>query len=87
MFFGQPLQWLITYRVSFLGKTAITTFKIIQNVKLGVFWKIQNICHQMGTEIFKIEEEMTLGFIFSVISSSILWPFFQERTFFRHPVH
>ena len=27
--------------------------------KLGVFWKIQNICYQMGTEIFKIEEEMT----------------------------
>ena len=27
--------------------------------KLGVFWKIQDICYQMGTEIFKIEEEMT----------------------------
>ena len=27
--------------------------------KLGVFWKIQDICDQMGTEIFKIEEEMT----------------------------
>ena len=27
--------------------------------KLGVFWKIQDICFQMGTEIFKIEEEMT----------------------------
>ena len=26
--------------------------------KLGVFWKIQDICFQMGTEIFKIEEEM-----------------------------
>ena len=26
---------------------------------LGVFWKIQDICYQMGTEIFKIEEEMT----------------------------
>ena len=26
--------------------------------KLGVFWKIQDICYQMGTEIFKIEEEM-----------------------------
>ena len=25
--------------------------------KLGVFWK--DICYQMGTEIFKIEEEMT----------------------------
>ena len=27
--------------------------------KLGVFWKIQDICYEMGTEIFKIEEEMT----------------------------
>ena len=24
--------------------------------KLGVFWKIQDICYNMGTEIFKIEE-------------------------------
>ena len=27
--------------------------------KLGVFWKIQDICYKMGTEIFKMEEEMT----------------------------
>ena len=27
--------------------------------KLGVFWKIQDICYQMGTEILKIDEEMT----------------------------
>ena len=26
--------------------------------KLGVFWNIQVICYQMGTEILKIEEEM-----------------------------
>ena len=26
---------------------------------LGVFWKIQGIYFNMGTEIFKIEEEMT----------------------------
>ena len=26
---------------------------------LGVFWKIQDICYNMGTEIFKNEEEMT----------------------------
>ena len=25
---------------------------------LGMFWKIQDICYIMGTEIFKIEEEM-----------------------------
>ena len=25
----------------------------------GVFWKIQDFCYIMGTEIFKIEEEMT----------------------------
>ena len=27
--------------------------------KLGVFWKIQDICYQMDTEIFKIDEKMT----------------------------
>ena len=27
--------------------------------KMGVFCKIQDICYKMGTEIFKIEEEMT----------------------------
>ena len=28
--------------------------------KLGVFWKIQDVCYIMvGTEIFKIEEEIT----------------------------
>ena len=26
---------------------------------LGVYWKIQDICYHMGTEIFKIEEKMT----------------------------
>ena len=26
---------------------------------LGVFWKIQENCYNMGTEIFKIDEEMT----------------------------
>ena len=25
----------------------------------GVFWKVQDICYIMGTEIFKIEEEIT----------------------------
>ena len=27
--------------------------------KLGVFWKIQDICYIIGTEIFKIEQEIT----------------------------
>ena len=26
--------------------------------KLEMFWKIQNICYNIGTDIFKIEEEM-----------------------------
>ena len=46
--------------MSFLEKTAITIFKIIQIAKVVFFfWKNQDICYQMGTEIFKIEEEMT----------------------------
>ena len=28
-------------------------------LKFGVFWKIQDICYQISTEIFKIEEEVT----------------------------
>ena len=28
-------------------------------LKFGVFWKIQDISYNMGTEIFKTEEEMT----------------------------
>ena len=43
----------------FSGKTAITTFKLIQNAKSGGVWKIQDICYIMGTEIFKIDAEMT----------------------------
>ena len=27
--------------------------------KLGVFWKIEDICYNMATEILKIDEEMT----------------------------
>ena len=40
-------------------KMGINSFKYIRkgHVMLGVFWKIQDICYQMGTEIFKIEEE------------------------------
>ena len=43
----------------FSGKTAITTFKLIQMQKMGVFWKIQDICYIISNEIFKIEEKMT----------------------------
>ena len=46
-------------KMSFCGKTAITTFKLIQMQKFAVLWKIQDICYNMGTDIFKIEEEMT----------------------------
>ena len=49
----------VSKKMSFLGKIAITTLKLIQNAKVGVFWKIQDICYQMGTEILKIEEKMT----------------------------
>ena len=48
--------------MSFLGKIAITTLKPSNSSKiqmLGVYWKIQDICYQMGAEIFKTEEEMT----------------------------
>ena len=58
------LTLIITYRVSqknvvYWKKKAITTLKLIQNAKVGVFWKIQDISYNMGTEIFKTVEEMT----------------------------
>ena len=39
---------------------------------LGVFRKIQDICYHMGTEIFKIEKEMTEK---------------RNDIFLRHPVY
>ena len=43
----------------FSGKTAITIPSNSSKMqKMGVFWKIQDICYVMGTEIFNIEEEM-----------------------------
>ena len=39
---------------------AISPFKLNHNTNVvGVFWKIQDFCYNMGTEIFKIEKEMT----------------------------
>ena len=38
---------------------AISTFKLIQNSKVGGVLKIQVNWYMMGTEIFKIETEMT----------------------------
>ena len=49
----------VSKKMGFSGKTLMTTFKLIQNAKMGVFWKIQDICYIISTEIFKIEEEMT----------------------------
>ena len=47
--------------MSFFGKMAITTFKIMQNAKVGGV--LQNSGYllqdgQLGTEMFKLEEEM-----------------------------
>ena len=40
---------------------ASTSFKLIRkgHSMYGVIWKIQDICYKMGTENFKIDEEMT----------------------------
>ena len=42
-------------------KIAITTLKLIQNANVGGVLENSgyDICYNMGTEIFKIEEEMT----------------------------
>ena len=43
----------------FSGKTAITTFKLIQNAKVGGVLESSGYLLHHGTEIFKIEEEIT----------------------------
>ena len=47
--------------VLFFGKIAITILKLIQNAKVGGVLKNFGymLCYEMGTEIFKIKEEMT----------------------------
>ena len=45
----------------FFGKIAIIILKLIQNAKVGGVLKNFGymLCYEMGTEIFKIKEEMT----------------------------
>ena len=50
---------------------------------LGVFWKIQDICYIMGTEIFKIEEEMTEKMKPKVANP----PSKRWAEFFAHTIH
>ena len=57
---------------------------------LGVFWKIQDICYDMGTEIFKIEEEMTEKmkpkvFAFWMSLKVVMAVFPQNTIFFETP--
>ena len=40
--------------LAFIGKMAITTFKMIQNEKVG---DVLDICYKMGTKIIKIEKK------------------------------
>ena len=50
---------LTAFQVQCSRFLSITPFKTIKLQKLGVFWKIQEICSKMGTRIFKIVEEMS----------------------------
>ena len=57
---------------------------------LGVYRKIQVICYQMGTEIFKIEEEMTEKMKHKVANPPIQkWAEFTAHTMqsFDVPLH
>ena len=51
-------KWHIFQCLIFWGFLSRTPFKTIKLQKLGVFWKIQEICNKMGTRICKIVEEM-----------------------------
>ena len=50
--------------------------------KLGVFWKIQDICHNMGTEIFKIKEEMTEKMKLKVAKLRVVMAIFPRKDTF-----
>ena len=52
LYFGSlnEVMWLLCLALN---------FKTSNSFKMQKFWKIQDICYQIGTEIFKIEEKMT----------------------------
>ena len=50
------VYFLISYFSDFWSQLPSNSSKC---KKLGVFWKIQEICSKMGTRIFKIDEEMS----------------------------
>ena len=51
--------------------------KVSEKGMWGEFWKIQDVCYQMGNEIFKIEEKMTEK-IEPKVESGKIFEFFTE---------
>ena len=92
MFFSQPLQWLITYRVSkkmsFLGKTVIKLKKkwlrkwSLKSFLLQ-FWKSQCPFRSKYPEFFKTPQ--TFAFLMSLKEVMVVFP--QNNIFLGHPVH
>ena len=46
-------------KMSFSGKTAITTFKLIQNAKVGCFGKFRIFATKWALRFSKLEKKMT----------------------------
>ena len=68
----------------FFGKIAITILKLIQNAKVGGVLKNFGymLCYEMGTEIFKIKEEMTEKMKLKVAKLRVVMAIFPRKDTF-----
>ena len=68
----------------FFGKIAIIILKLIQNAKVGGVLKNFGymLCYEMGTEIFKIKEEMTEKMKLKVAKLRVVMAIFPRKDTF-----
>ena len=68
----------------FFGKIAITILKLIQNAKVGGVLKNFGymLCYEMGTEIFKIKEEMSEKMKLQVAKLRVVMAIFPRKDTF-----
>ena len=68
----------------FFGKIAITILKLIQNAKVGGVLRNFRymLCYEMGTEIFKIKEEMTEKMKLKVAKLRVVMAIFPRKDTF-----
>ena len=75
--------------VLFFGKIAIIILKLIQNAKVGGVLKNFGymLCYEMGTEIFKIKEEMTEKMKLKVAKLRVVMAIFPRKDTFLNTLY